>query len=120
LSIKCDDQSQIKPLTDSIRKLANISELAFVDAKPENCFTFVVDNNEYYLPVSEEIDVEAEKEKIESEIKYLSGFIKSVDKKLSNERFVNNAPEQVVDLEKKKKSDAEAKIAALTNSLESL
>ena len=120
LSIKCQDQEPIKALAGSIKKLANIDEVAFVDAKPENCFTFVVDNNEYYLPVSEEIDVEAEKAKIEAEIKYLNGFIKAVDKKLSNERFVNNAPEAVVGLEKKKKSDAEAKIAALTNSLESL
>ncbi|MEQ8548237.1 MAG: valine--tRNA ligase [Cyclobacteriaceae bacterium] len=120
LSIKCQDQEPIQALAGSIKKLANIDNLAFVDAKPENCFTFVVDNNEYYLPVSQEIDVEAEKAKIEAEIKYLNGFIKAVDKKLSNERFVNNAPEAVVGLEKKKKSDAEAKIAALTNSLESL
>jgi len=64
--------------------------------------------------------VEAEKEKIQEELSYTEGFLKSVDKKLSNERFVNNAPEQVVAVEKAKKADAEAKIEALKASLKSL
>ncbi len=66
------------------------------------------------------IDVEAEKKKIQEELDYTEGFLKSVDKKLSNERFVNNAPESVVAIEKTKKADAEAKIEALKASLKSL
>ena len=76
--------------------------------------------HEFFVPVSGKIDVEAEKNKLEEELKYTKGFLASVQKKLSNERFVNNAPEQVVAIEKKKQADAEAKIAALEASLAAL
>ena len=81
---------------------------------------FRVRSNEYFVPISGTIDIAAEIQKINEELDYTRGFLKSVQKKLSNERFVNNAPPQVVELERKKASDAEAKIATLEKSLASL
>ena len=77
-------------------------------------------SNDYFIPVGGAIDVEAEIAKLEEELKYTEGFLNSVNKKLSNERFVNNAPEKVVAIEKAKQADAEAKIEALKTSLASL
>ena len=76
--------------------------------------------NEYFIPISGAVDVDAEIEKITEELKYTKGFLTSVQKKLSNERFVNNAPPKVVELERKKAADAEAKIETLEKSLASL
>ena len=101
-------------------KLLNLSEVTVVDEKPEGVFTFVANNAEYYIPVEGMIDVAAETAKIQEELKYTRGFMISVGKKLSNERFVNNAPEQVVANEKKKLADAEAKIKILEEQLANL
>jgi valyl-tRNA synthetase len=79
-----------------------------------------VKSNEYFIPFGDEIDVVAEKEKLEEELKYTKGFLMSVQKKLSNERFVNNAPDQVITNERKKEADALAKIETLETSLKSL
>ncbi|MEE2771540.1 MAG: valine--tRNA ligase [Bacteroidota bacterium] len=103
-----------------IAKMGNISELNYVDNSVEGALTFRVKSNEYYIPADGAIDMEAEKQKLEEELKYTEGFLKSVEKKLSNERFVNNAPEKVVAIEKAKKADAEAKIEALKASLKNL
>lgn len=101
-------------------KLLNLSEITPVDEKPEGVFTFVANNAEYYIPVGGMIDVEAEKAKIEEELKYTKGFMVSVNKKLSNERFVAGAPEQVVAIERKKLADAEAKVTILEQQLADL
>lgn len=101
-------------------KLANLSKLETVDSSLEGALTFRVKSNEYFIPMSGAIDVEAEIEKINEELKYTRGFLQSVQKKLGNERFVNNAPEQVVAMERKKAADAEAKIETLEKSLASL
>ena len=77
-------------------------------------------SNEYFIPIGGAIDVEAEIKKITEELNYTKGFLQSVQKKLSNERFVNNAPEKVVAIERKKAADAEAKIDTLEKSLASL
>lgn len=103
-----------------IIKMGNIAEFEYVNKQVEGALSFRVKANDYFVPVSGAIDVEAEKKKLQEELKYTEGFLKSVDKKLSNERFVNNAPEQVVAVEKAKKADAEAKIEALKASLASL
>ncbi|APU67390.1 valine--tRNA ligase [Christiangramia flava] len=103
-----------------IAKMGNISELNYVDNSVEGALTFRVKSNEYYIPADGAIDMEAEKQKLEEELKYTEGFLESVEKKLSNERFVNNAPEKVVAIEKAKKADAEAKIEALKASLKNL
>ena len=103
-----------------IQKLGNIESIATVDASVEGALTFRVKSNEYFIPIAGAIDVEAEKEKIQQELEYTKGFLKSVQKKLSNERFVNNAPEKVVEIERKKAADAEAKIETLEKSLANL
>ncbi|MGB3149521.1 MAG: class I tRNA ligase family protein, partial [Maribacter sp.] len=103
-----------------IAKLTNVSKITYVDNPVEGALTFRVKSNEYFIPMSGAIDVEAEIAKIQEELKYTEGFLSSVKKKLSNERFVNNAPEQVIAIERKKQADAEAKIETLEKSLASL
>ncbi|WP_299529353.1 valine--tRNA ligase [Ulvibacterium sp.] len=103
-----------------IEKLANVSTVSYVDYGLEGALTFRVKSNEYFVPISGAIDIDAEIKKIQDELNYTKGFLQTVQKKLSNERFVNNAPEQVVAIEKKKAADAEAKIETLEKSLASL
>ncbi len=120
LSIKTTDQSTFEEIASSLEKMANVSKVEFVSEKPENSFSFVIQTNELFVPVGDTIDVEAEKKKLTEELEYTKGFMKSVEKKLSNERFVNNAPEKVVEMERKKLADAQAKITALEESLTAL
>ena len=103
-----------------IQKLAKVGKIEFVTSKPEGTVSFVTKDGEFFIPITEEVNVEEEKEKIQKEITRLQGFLKGVEKKLSNEKFVSNAPEQVVAIEKKKKSDAESQIKTLEESLASL
>ncbi|MBD0852353.1 valine--tRNA ligase [Maribacter arenosus] len=103
-----------------IKKLTNVSSISYVDAAVEGALTFRVNSNEYFIPISGAVDVEAEIKKIKEELKYTKGFLQSVRKKLSNERFVNNAPDKVIAIERKKQADAEAKIETLEKSLASL
>jgi valyl-tRNA synthetase len=103
-----------------ISKMGNLDKLDYVDEKIANSFSFIVENNEYFIPFGEEVDVEAEKAKIEGELEYAKGSLTIVQKKLSNERFVNNAPEAVVASEKKKEADAMNKIKILEEKLAEL
>ena len=103
-----------------ITKLGNISNIKEVEEKPDNAMTFLVGSQEFYVPFSADIDVEAEIAKLEEELTYTEGFLKSVQKKLSNERFVNNAPEAVVAKEKQKQTDAEARIKTIREQLAGL
>jgi len=103
-----------------IKKLCNVSEIKETSDKIDNSLSFRIHTNEYFIPFVEEIDLEAEKVKIEEELKYTKGFLISVQKKLSNERFVNNAPEKVIEIEKKKESDAISKIKILENNLKNI
>ncbi|WP_297337151.1 valine--tRNA ligase [Algoriphagus sp.] len=100
-------------------KLANLSSLSFSE-KVENAMSFVVKSDECFIPMSDSINIEEEKANLQKEIEYTKGFLASVMKKLSNERFVAGAPAQVVENEKKKQADAEAKIKALEESLTKL
>jgi valyl-tRNA synthetase len=100
-------------------KLANLSSLNFA-AKVENAMSFVVKADECFVPMGDSINVEEEKANLQKELEYTKGFLNSVMKKLSNERFVAGAPAQVVENEKKKQADAEAKIKALEESLAKL
>jgi len=103
-----------------IKKLTNTTSIAYVSEKVEGA-SFRVKSNEYFVPVSvEEIDVEEEREKLSIELKRAEGFLFGIQKKLSNERFVSNAPEQVIVLERKKEADTLAKIETIKNSLASL
>ena len=103
-----------------ITKMANVNGVAVVEAKGEGVSSFMVGTTEYAVPLGGLIDVEAELAKAEAELKHLEGFLNGVMKKLSNERFVNNAPAQVVELERKKQADAESKIATLKETIASL
>ncbi len=112
---------EYNPLFDSVLgKLGNLKEIALVSEKVEDAVSFMVKTDEYFVPLEGLIDIEAELKKMEEELKYQQGFFTSVTKKLSNERFVNNAPKAVVAKEKQKLADAEAKIKTLTASIESL
>jgi len=103
-----------------IKKLTNTTTINYVLEKVEGA-SFRVKSNEYFVPVSiDTIDVEAETEKLNAELKRAEGFLFGITKKLSNERFVNNAPEKVLELERKKEADTLAKIETIKNSLVSL
>lgn len=115
-----NNENASKDLDSVILKLGNIKQLSYTDEAVEGSLTFRVKSNEYFIPVEGAIDIEAEKEKLNEELKYYQGFLTSVEKKLSNERFVNNAPEKVVNIEKQKKEDALAQIQTITKSLENL
>jgi len=103
-----------------ISKLGNIETINYVSAPPESAQSFRIKSNEYFIPLQGTINIEEELTKLKEELNYTEGFLKSVSKKLSNERFVSNAPEQVVNNEKKKMADAEAKIETLKSSIKSL
>ncbi len=96
-----------------VEKLGNIVSLNYVNESPEGALSFRVKSNEYFVPLKGAINVEEELQKLQEELRYTEGFLKSVSKKLSNERFVANAPEQVVANERKKMEDAQAKIETL-------
>ena len=103
-----------------IQKLTNIEEINYVSEKVEGA-SFRVKSNEYFVPISiENIDIEAEIKKLDAELKRAEGFLFGIKKKLSNERFVSNAPEQVIKIERKKEADTEAKIETIKRSLSSL
>ena len=103
-----------------ITKLTNLSDIAVVTEKDANSAAFLVGTTEYAVPLSNNIDVEAELAKLNEDLKYMQGFLRTVMGKLSNERFVNNAPAQVVELERKKKADAESKIKSIEESIAAL
>jgi valyl-tRNA synthetase len=103
-----------------IVKMGNLSVLEYVQDKVANANSFIVAGNEYFIPFGDTIDVEAEKAKISEELTYTKGFLKSVQFKLSNERFVAGAPEAVITNERKKEADALAKIALLEEKMASL
>ena len=110
----------IMTYASSIQKMANLSAINIVVEKDPTAAAFMVGTDEYAVPLGNMIDVEAEIAKMEAQLQHLEGFLAGVKKKLSNERFVANAPEQVVALERKKQSDSEEKIAALKESIAAL
>ncbi|MDP9960166.1 valine--tRNA ligase [Chryseobacterium lathyri] len=103
-----------------IRKLGNVTEIHFSKKTDKPSFTFLVSATEVSIPLSENLDLGEEKKKTEEELKYLKGFLISVDKKLSNEKFVANAKPEVVEIERQKQKDAQDKIAILEEKLKSL
>ena len=104
----------------TIAKMANLSEISVVAEKDSTASSFMVGTEEFAVPLGDKIDVAAEIEKMEAQLKHLEGFLAGVKKKLSNEKFVAHAPEAVVALERKKQSDSEEKIAALKESIAAL
>lgn len=100
--------------------MANLSHINETDKKIDGAVSFMVQSAEFYIELGDLVDVEEELKKLNEELEYNKGFLNSVMKKLSNERFVNNAPEKVVNIEKKKKEDAEAKIKVLEERIASI
>ena len=103
-----------------VTKMANLSAIDVVNEKDATASAFMVGTDEFAVPLGNMIDVAAEIEKMEAQLKHLEGFLAGVQKKLSNEKFVANAPEAVVAMERKKQSDSEEKIAALKESIAAL
>jgi len=120
LKIKTKDFDKYDQFKYIITKLANLEDLEESADKIEGAASFIIQGDEFFIPLEGAIDTDKEIENIEKELAYTKGFLKSVDKKLSNERFVNNAPEKVIEMERKKRSDAEAKIKALEENLAAL
>ncbi|MDP5097780.1 MAG: class I tRNA ligase family protein, partial [Flavobacterium sp.] len=103
-----------------IMKLGNVVDLMYVDDKVDGALSYRVKSSEYFIPITGNIDVEAEVAKLTEELNYTKGFLRSVQGKLSNEKFVAGAPEQVIANERKKEADALAKIAMIEQSLAGL
>lgn len=120
LSVKTNSDIDYQAYKNIIFKLANISELNNVEEKLSGAAAFMAGRDEFFIPLAGSIDVEAEKENIKKEIEYLNGFLKSVNAKLANERFVANAKPEVVANEQNKRADAEAKIQILEETLNTL
>ncbi|HZX75513.1 MAG TPA: class I tRNA ligase family protein, partial [Cyclobacteriaceae bacterium] len=113
---KEDGKINLNSFWPIIKKLANLNEVFSSNEKPAGV-SFHVNATEFTVALESKIDAAKEKESIQKDIEYQRGFMASVDKKLSNEKFVNSAPPQVIEMERKKKADAEAKIKALEESL---
>ncbi len=118
LSIKASSPIPYADYLMIVSKLANIQgEVTFVDAKPTSAIAVMVGTDEFFITLNKTIDSDAERERLTKEIQYLQGFLKSVNAKLSNERFIQNAKVEVVEIERRKKEDAESKIKTLEESL---
>lgn len=103
-----------------VAKMCNLNEISVANGEMTGAMSFIVKAVEYFIPLGDMVDVEEELKKLEEELKYTKGFLKSVQGKMSNERFVNNAPANVVEMEKKKMADAEAKIKVLEDRIASM
>ncbi|OJW14948.1 valine--tRNA ligase [Mucilaginibacter sp. 44-25] len=120
LAVKANGNVDYNRYRDIIIHIANISEMSFVSEPVAGANTFIAGTDEFFVTLNIEIDADAEKERLEKEREYLTGFLKSVDAKLSNERFVANAKPDVVENERKKKADAEAKLRIVEEGLRGL
>ena len=120
LDLQAVNQNNYAAFNAAIQKMANISAISIVTEKDATSSAFMIGIDEFAVPLGALIDVDAEIEKQEAQLAHLEGFLAGVLKKLSNERFVANAPEQVVAMERKKQSDSEEKIAALKESIAAL
>jgi len=120
LYIRDKQSEQSKSMEPLIMKLSNISAVHYTNDKVENAASFITNNIEFYVPLTGQIDIAAEKEKLLKELDYNKGFLQSVQVKLSNERFVANAKPEIVESEKKKEADAMSKIKTLEEQIAAL
>ena len=121
LDLKVKNNTNTSSLFDPIiLKMGNLSTLEYITDKPQLSNSFVVVGNEYFIPFGNQIDIKEERNKIQEEINYTNGFLKSVQAKLKNENFVKSAPSQVVEIERKKENDALTKIKLLEEKLKDL
>ena len=120
LALEVTGENPVAGFGSVIAKLCNLSEIKQVEIKSEGAAAFMVGTTEYAVPLGNLINVEEELKKLEADLKYQEGFLQSVMKKLSNEKFVSKAPANVIEMERKKQADAETKIAALKESIAAL
>lgn len=120
LCLLAEENGAVNEFLPVVSKLGNLSGIRSVSNKPEGAAAFMIGTRQYFIPLGERHDHEAEIKKIEAELDYHKGFLASVMKKLGNERFTGSAPASVIELEKKKKSDAETKISSLEERLKEL
>ena len=120
LQLQAVGANHFEAYNDIITKMANLTDILVVETKDATASAFMVGTDEFAVPLGSMINVEEEIKKMEAQIEHLEGFLNSVKKKLSNERFVQNAPEAVVALERKKQADAEEKIQTLKESIAAL
>ncbi|MBR1784849.1 MAG: valine--tRNA ligase [Bacteroidales bacterium] len=115
-----DERFRVDRFEGIIRKLGNISSIDATNEKPTGAISFMIGTTECFVPMSQNVDREAELQKLRADLQYAEGFLQSVMKKLSNEKFVNGAPAAVIERERNKQRDAETKIAALKAQIEAL
>ena len=120
LSLQVVGENPVAAFNSVISKLCNLTAIESVEAKAEGSASFMVGTTEYAVPLGNLINVEEELKKLEADLKYNEGFLQSVLKKLSNEKFVSKAPANVIEMERKKQADAESKIASLKESISAL
>ncbi len=120
LLIKQNSAVQYEAFLPILSKLGNLSHITFVEDKVAGAANFMVSTDEFFIPLSNNIDAEAERARLQKDKEYLLGFLQAVDKKLSNEKFVNNAKPEVIENERKKKADAEAKLKIIEDNLQLL
>ncbi|WP_316837867.1 valine--tRNA ligase [Pedobacter nutrimenti] len=120
LNIKVNSTLDYEKWLNIVFKLANINEVEFVNDKIAGAASFMVGNDEFFIQLNETIDVDAERERLNAELVYLHGFLKSVNAKLGNERFVQNAKPEIIQNERNKQADAESKIRIIEESLSAL
>ncbi|MGF1924850.1 MAG: valine--tRNA ligase, partial [Bacteroidia bacterium] len=117
LSVKVNSTLAYQDWTNTIFKLGNVSEVKMINEKIPGAVNFMVGNDEFFIVLTENIDLDAEKERLNKELAYFQGFLKAVDAKLSNERFVQNAKPEIITNERNKKADAESKIKIILENL---
>jgi len=120
LHLQTANREMYTGVRDILLKQVNADELLFVDDAVSGTLAVVVDRDKFYIESKVEIDTSSQRVTLEKDLQHLKGFLESVNKKLSNQRFVSNAKPEIVDLEKQKKADAEAKIKAIEESLANL
>ena len=120
LELHCIGSNGYGKYMSVISKMANLKDVKVVSAKDATAASFMVGTDEFAIPLGDMIDVKAEIEKLEAQLRHLEGFLNGINKKLTNEKFVSNAPEAVVAMERKKKKDSEEKIAVIRESLKAL
>lgn len=117
LNIKVNSDVAYEHWLNIVYKLGNVNKVEFVTDKVSGAASFMVGKDEFFIPLEENVDLGAEKERLTKELGYLQGFLKAVDAKLSNERFVQNAKPEIIENERNKKADAESKIETIKESL---
>jgi valyl-tRNA synthetase len=120
LHLQADSKEMYLSVKDILLKQVNATDLIFVNEAVPTTIALVVGRDKFYIESQVEIDTSSQKITLQKDLEHLRGFLESVNKKLSNERFVSNAKPEVIDLEKRKKADAEAKIKAIEESLANL